>query len=379
MSPESFDALSRWSAEAPSRRVFLLQITTVFVYGKLARFGIRMPDWALVPSASCFRERDGMPCNGCGICQGRRCLGVSDAPCQAAARAVREPCGRCSRTLGHCTTCLKDQTCCTDGCCDGACTADGACCPKEKQCGAECCRGCSECQDGKCVQPKPKTSCPPNYQLIDGCCVCLPSMCGDQCCPEDQTCLAGKCCKRCGLDGAVCCDDRVCCRERCVDPGKPCCPCYEDISIEESLGIMQEAVEHMKFLKDNNAKYALTHSEILRLDCTEFVGRALGELNSKGHGLESRSFDGNCEFRRLPPGTQPRPGDIMAQPRPGAPGVQHVGISSGTTTKGGQQLGIAMGGKGVSSDSKWGPGGWFVGGDQLRIYRPQKRKPNCKE
>jgi hypothetical protein len=381
MTPDRFDEFTRLLAEAPSRRAFLLQIGGVFLSGALARVGISVPWWAS-PDKQCGPTRDGMTCGGCGICQQGKCVTGPDDLCRLRGFGPGGPCRTCDPKTFTCKPCPKGQNCCTDGCCDGPCV-DGACCPPAKLCGDQCCRNCAECRDGKCQKPEPVKSCPPNYVLVDGCCVCLPGLCGGVCCPEPEVCLGGKCCKYCGLDKAICCGDRVCCRERCQDAGKPCCPCREDISAEEGAGVVQRARETMQAVKDGGITYGQERSDPTKMDCTLFTARGLGDLHSDGDSLSSRMLDGNCNFRRLKPGEAPRAGDVVAQPRrSGDPGSQHVGIGLGTQTSGGLHLGIAMGNSGPSDRSVWGPkegGGWFEGGDQLHVYRPQKPKKGCKE
>lgn len=397
MTPDRFDEIARLWAAAPSRRVFVQQVGAVFLVGAFGRSGIRLPRW-LPPRQhpQCYAERDGMQCGDCGTCQRGQCIPESIDPCHAWGIGLfggMKSCARCDAKTQACVACEERQKCCNDGCCNGNCSANGSCCPEDQQCGEECCRGCAKCNKAtmKCEKPEPAPkSCPKNYVLVDDCCVCLPGLCGGICCREkDQTCLGGKCCNRCGLDGAVCCDDRVCCRERCIDPGERCCPCWEDVSAEEGDRIAEEARKNVQWVKEHKLVYGNDRKRMNtsakgpgQIDCTLFTARSLGDLNQKGHDLSSRNLDGNCNFRRLKSGEPPRAGDVMAQSRSsGPPGSQHVGISSGSAGRGaGTYIGIAMGNSGARTDSIWGPeekGGWFEGGDDLRVYRPQKRNRNC--
>ena len=411
MTPERFDQLARLWAAAPSRRAFLLQLGGVMALSWLARTGIRLP--ALTPprdTGHCFKNREGMACRSCGLCQNGQCIGVTDGPCQTAvtgpwAAVGGRFCSRCDPDTGRCKACAPEQTCCKDGCCDGKCAADGACCPEQKLCGEDCCRGCEECLDGRCVVPSPKAECEKEneYRLEKGCCVCRTKLCGGECC--DKPCLGGKCCEYCGLDNAVCCDGRKCCRERCVDPAEAekCCDCWEDISEQEGQAVLERARTWAAYQQKNGIKYKQDEKvdpcdeQPKTMDCSYFVQKALGTdllsrlyaMPSGGRRLSTRTLDGECELKRLPPKTPPRAGDILAQPRSsGEPGSQHTGVATGQSPKAGGHYGIAMGNSGGGSapeGSVWGAlrrieNGWFEGGDHLRVYRPQKRKntPQCK-
>jgi hypothetical protein len=367
----------------------------MLAFGAFGRVGFRLPGLGLAGNNDqCYPERDGMLCGDCGICQRGQCIPNSTDTCRNFfSGGWKDMCGRCRAKDQSCVFCGKGQVCCKDGCCDGPCSADGICCPTGRKCGDDCCRGCDVCRDGKCEKPAPQKFCPPNYTLIDGCCVCQPRLCGGQCCPEDETCLDGKCCKTCGKDHAICCDDpavsgggaarpRVCCRERCQDADKKCCPCKEDISPDEGKEILKRAQETMKYVKDNGITYALGRGD-KTMDCSDFCGRSLAGRNTRGNQLHTRNLDGNCDFRRLEPGESPQAGDVLAQPRSsGPPGSQHVGISQGAAGPKGGQLGLQMGNSGANV-GVWGlpqgEGGWFEGGDQLRGYRPQKSKTPCKD
>jgi hypothetical protein len=167
-----------------------------------------------------------------------------------------------------------------------------------------------------------------------------------------------------------------------MDADKKCCPCMEDISPEEGKAIQKQAEQTMQRVRANNITYAQERGNPSTMDCSGLVSESLGERNSKGDGLSTRNLDGNCDFRRLEPGEQPRPGDVLSQPRSsGPPGSQHVGINQGPRSQGGQ-FGVQMGNSGANV-GVWGvergQGGWFEGGDQMRAYRPQKRKQPCKE
>lgn len=397
MNAETFDALARLWAAAPTRRAFVRDVSAMMAVGLFGRFGIQLPEWRFfAPHAQCYPEREGMLCGQCGICQRGACVPNGNHACNNFTSGPMRwgaSCGRCRASDQTCHFCEKEQTCCKDGCCDGPCTADGTCCPKEKRCGDVCCRGCEVCVDGKCAKPQQEKECPPNYTLIEGCCVCQRGLCGDKCCSEKEVCLGGQCCKECGKDKAICCDDppgpdgaprpRVCCRERCIDADKKCCPCKEDITPEEGKEILKKAQETMQRVQANNIKYAQERGNPNTMDCSGFVAESLGTRNSKGDGLSTRNLDGNCDFRRLEPGEQPQPGDVIAQPRSsGPPGSQHVGISQGPRSQGGH-LGVQMGNSGAAV-GVWGiekgkGKGWFEGGDQMKAYRPQKQKKPCKE
>ena len=397
MTPDTFDELTRLWSFGSSRRVFLLQVTGLALAGLFRRAGIRVPDW-LPPRnhAQCFINRAGVACGECGICQGGQCVGFSDSACANSNRPwLAAPggarCARCDRGSGTCMPCGKDQKCCKDGCCDGACTKDGGCCPPDKVCGETCCEDCEVCQDGTCVRQASESKCPPNYTLIvtppaiEGCCVCTQGLCGDQCCSEKEACLDGKCCKRCGLDGAICCDPLICCRERCHDPTEPCCPCMEDISPEEGQKVLDESRKTIEKVTREKIKYGQDRTKPDQMDCTLFVETSLrNALGDANKGLSSRTLDGNCNFRRLKQGEEPRAGDILSQPRDsGLPGSQHAGVSQGTKNSKGGHLGTEMGsdvkkqpGTGAKENSVWGiprsEGGWFDYGFEMNAYRPQK-------
>lgn len=398
MSPDRFDALARLWAMAPSRRSFLLQVGGILVYSALARVHIRLP--SLKPVAEqCHRQRAGMVCGVCGLCKGGKCLPGPDDLCHLVGFAPYKICRRCDPNTFACVGCPKGQQCCSDGCCDGTCAADGACCPKEKQCGPdgkECCRDCEVCNQatGKCENPAPKTSCPDDYQLVKGCCVCPVPLCGGKCC--DKPCLDGKCCEKCGLDGAVCCDGQECCRERCVDKadaGECCCQCWEDVTEEEGKEILKQAQDTLKWVKEKGLTYAMDSKAgpdpetWTTIDCTRFAWKSLGRF--AGERFNSVTLDGECKFKRLKPNEAPRAGDVVAQPRDhDDPGSQHVGIAEGRPGPNGGYLGIAMNNGGAKAGNVWGlmrsatkpsEGGSFAHGDQLHVYRPQKRKKNCND
>jgi hypothetical protein len=398
MTPERFDTLTRLWYAAPSRRAFLQGLCGFVVIGALDKFGLRAPGWmGLKPKRheQCYPERDGMLCGGCGICQRGTCVPNPANTCSSVYIGLGRTtnCTRCDpRVLGCVPGCPKGQNCCKDRCCDGPCSADGACCPPGKVCGEQCCKDCEKCEKGQCVKGDPQTVCPPNWTLIDGCCVCQRGLCGDQCCPEKETCLDGRCCKVCGKDGAICCADdpalgvaldRVCCKERCIDAHKKCCPCMEDISPEESNEIFKRAQQTMERVRREGITYAEGRGDPKTMDCSGFNVEALGGNNTRGSELHTRNLDGNCDFRRLEPNETPRAGDVVAQPRSsGPPGSQHTGIAQGSAGPKGGQLGIQMGSKGANVGVwglEMGHGGWFEGHDQLHAYRPQKRKENCKE
>jgi hypothetical protein len=184
----------------------------------------------------------------------------------------------------------------------------------------------------------------------------------------------------------------VCCRERCVDPGKPCCPCSEDIPAKEGEEVVKRARETMKIQKDNKIKYGQVRNqdpnELIpkKMDCSLFSQKAVGavllkelfEAKPKPQRLSTLVLDGSCYFRRLKPGEQARAGDLLAQPRDsGPPGSQHVGVALGGPNAGGTITGIAMGNSGASDTTTWGTNSEFPGGDQLHIYRPQQLKGKC--
>jgi hypothetical protein len=117
------------------------------------------------------------------------------------------------------------------------------------------------------------------------------------------------------------------------------------------------------------------------IDCTRFAWKALGKFG--GPRFSSVTLDGNCYLKRIDP-KDTRAGDVLGQPRPkDDPGSQHVGIAQGVAGPKGGHLGTAMGRGGAAAGSVWGltreDGGSFDGGDQLHVYRPQKRKANCRD
>lgn len=400
MNPERFDDLTRLWFAAPSRRVFLLQVGALMVSGAFGRVGIRVPRW-LGPQEDrqCFPghpHREGMPCGsrpGCGLCKNGKCIAASDSVCQA-----KDRCKRCDPQTIACTTCPKGQKCCSDGCCDGDCSAGGACCPAARQCGQNkelCCRECEECVGGICQRKRTESECPKQtHWLVDGCCVCLTTLCGGVCC--DAPCLDGKCCEYCGMDNAVCCEGRKCCRERCTDPAEAakCCECWEDMSAEETQRFLDEARKWAKYVKDNRIPYGQdttadpNNTQPSHIDCSLFVQLSVGKAVfqrefDKKFRISTLVLDGDCRLRRLGPDEAVRAGDIVAQPRPsGVVGSMHTGIATGVSPSTGSYRAIAMGGTadaGNASELTWGrdsPKG-LPGGDQLRVYRPQKPKKDC--
>jgi hypothetical protein len=150
----------------------------------------------------------------------------------------------------------------------------------------------------------------------------------------------------------------------------------EDISPEEGQKILDRARKTMKDVIDNKVTYSQDRGP-LQMDCTLFNAIAMQDVvGDKGESLSSRHYDGNCLFRRLQPGEAPRAGDALAQPRSsGPPGSQHTGIATGTSSQGGHS-GVAMGNSGAKEGSVWGKPlgdkGWFEGGFDLHVYRPQK-------
>jgi hypothetical protein len=187
-----------------------------------------------------------------------------------------------------------------------------------------------------------------------------------------------------------------------MDPAEAekCCECWEDISEEEAKAVLERTRKWAKYQQDNKIPYLQDESADPNdpapktMDCSYFVQKALGiellrsmyEHKPKPERLSTRLLDGNCYFKRVKP-EDTRAGDLVAQPRnSGPPGSQHVGTATGAPgAKGGHQ-GIAMGnGKnnaGSTGVSTWGvprgpEGGSFDNADQLRVYRPQKRKKGC--
>jgi hypothetical protein len=151
-----------------------------------------------------------------------------------------------------------------------------------------------------------------------------------------------------------------------------------------------------KYVSDNDVKYGQDKKADPRardpkeLDCSLFVQKAaLGKLfmklyTDKGERISTLVLDGDCQLKRLKPEEAPRAGDLVAQPRnSGPPGSMHVGVATGVTTSEGLHRGIAMGGDAKAGSAKewdWGKGSKNIpGGDQLRVYRPQKCKKGCKE
>ena len=404
MTPDRFDDLTRMWASAPSRRAFVLEVGALLAFSAVARFGIRLPRWMgpAQDKAQCFRHREGMPCGGparsdtCGICQSGKCVPV-DSRCQRV-----DPCGRCDPDKITCIKCPKGkdccpsgEKCCKDGCCDGACTADGACCPKAQQCGKDkelCCLECEECGPDQQCHKKPIDECPDTHFTMNDCCLCKGRLCNGVCC-GDEPCVGGKCCESCGLDGAVCCDGRKCCRERCVDAAAAakCCECWEDMPADEAKAIL-DGKEGAKYWAEhvtkNDVKYGQDtkadprNPSPVAMDCSLFVQKSasgrlfMQEYTDRGLRISTLVLDGDCQLRRLKQGETPRAGDLVAQPRStGAPGSMHVGVATGV----GNRV-IAMGGskeRGSAQELTWGPDGGTEGGDQMRVYRPQKPKKDC--
>ena len=413
MTPDRFDALTRLCAEAPSRREFVFQVGGILLVGALGKIGV--PARWLPPRKDercLWGNREGMRCGHCGVCMQGQCLKSGHDPCPrwgseffSVGLTVGGLCAYCDAKSLECRPCPKGQHCCKQGgCCDEPCTKDGYCCPKNKTCGEACCQGCEECVDGKCQKPAaPAQECPPNFVLMDGCCVCLPALCEAQCCKDPAICVQGKCCQPCPMSTAVCCDGLVCCRERCQPPDEPCCPCWEDISEAEGEAVVQRAKQLAETVRKQDIPYVMDAGQDpnltpTHLDCTMFVHLSLGrellsDMYDRKQRLQSRLLAGNCHFRRLRPDETPRAGDVLAQQRTEEgvdvtpEDVQHTGIATGTTGANGLQVGIAMGVKSspqgrAKSNSLWGPRrneGWFDGGDALQAYRPQKRKPGCKD
>jgi len=154
----------------------------------------------------------------------------------------------------------------------------------------------------------------------------------------------------------------------------------EDISPEESQKILDRARKTMRDIQSVTPphRYGQDRTNPLETDCTLFNGIALQDyLGEKVGELSSRHYHGNCLFRRLKPGEAPRAGDALAQPRTsGPPGSQHTGIATGARAPGGGYIGVQMGNSGASEGSIWGRAlgdtGWFEGGFDLHVYRPQK-------
>ena len=154
----------------------------------------------------------------------------------------------------------------------------------------------------------------------------------------------------------------------------------EDISPEEGQKILDRARKTMRDIKNiPGHHYGMDRSDPFQTDCTLFNAIALQDVvGEKGEQLSSRQYDGNCQFRRLKPGEAPQAGDALAQPRSsGPPGSQHTGIATGSRSGGGGYTGVQMGNSGASEGSVWGEpmgkgAGWFEGGFNLHVYRPQK-------
>ena len=178
-----------------------------------------------------------------------------------------------------------------------------------------------------------------------------------------------------------------------------CCDCWEHISEKEGKDVLSRANEWAKKQQDGKIPYKMdasldpTLDSPPHMDCSYFVQKALGKQHLPDHfnpklpqRISTRVLDGTCRFRRLRSNEKPRAGDVLAQPRDfDVPGSQHVGIATGQAGSKGGHVGIAMSkgrnSAGNTAPSVWGldidDGGNFDHADQMKVYRPQKPKPNC--
>ena len=158
--------------------------------------------------------------------------------------------------------------------------------------------------------------------------------------------------------------------------------------------ILDGAKNWQKYVKDNGTGYGQDkvadprEPKPANLDCSLFVQKAavgksfMKDYTDKGLRISTLVLDGDCQLKRLKPGEAPRAGDLVAQPREsGPPGSMHVGVATGVSPSANGHRAIAMGGTkdaGSAAEYTWGPDGTSIpGGDQLRVYRPQKRKKDC--
>jgi cell wall-associated NlpC family hydrolase len=93
-------------------------------------------------------------------------------------------------------------------------------------------------------------------------------------------------------------------------------------------------------------------------DCSSFVHDV---LMSSGHEVDDVTTEAIGTSKDFTPVTHPQPGDVIWQPG-------HMGIYTGTDSAG-HPLGMQMGTLGPA-EGRWGPGGWFKGGNETRYYRP---------
>jgi hypothetical protein len=102
-------------------------------------------------------------------------------------------------------------------------------------------------------------------------------------------------------------------------------------------------------------------------DCSHFVHDVLTSSGMDAPHVTAK--DGELGIRTSPAFeevTDPQPGDVVWQPGPPA----HMGVYTGKDADG-HVLGAEMGNHGAAV-GKWGPGGWFKGGDEMTFYRPKQ-------
>ncbi|MDB4878537.1 MAG: hypothetical protein JWM41_4983 [Gemmatimonadetes bacterium] len=159
-------------------------------------------------------------------------------------------------------------------------------------------------------------------------------------------------------------------------PEGKCPPDCRDITADEGNRIANAAEAQAADFQLAKTPYVLGGSGSGGSDCIHFCKSAQDRAGLTEIPLtQSGTYEGNPHFRPISVG-EARRGDILWQPRGRSNG--HVGIFLGDRSSKGGLLGAAMGDNGARTTSVWGPksaGGWFAGGDKLKVYRPLMSTP----
>jgi RHS repeat-associated protein len=148
--------------------------------------------------------------------------------------------------------------------------------------------------------------------------------------------------------------------------------CRDQTPQEGSQNVERARTEVARITREGIV-YGQDRNDPKQADCSLTVCVALDHPHPDGDPhLNTRMFEDNPNYRRLGPSEHWQAGDVFWQPRnSGPPGSGHIGIATGERDRRGRPTACDMGGSGARCNSAWGPGGWFDGGESMRIYRPQ--------
>ena len=138
-----------------------------------------------------------------------------------------------------------------------------------------------------------------------------------------------------------------------------------EASLEEGKAIGREALARTKAHQDAGVEYARVRPlGANQDDCNNFCAQSIRAAGLDVPATATWQFASSMYYARIHPRRR-RAGDVLWQPG-------HVGIYSGSDDERGRPLGYQMGSGGAALEA-WGPGGVFIGGEQLIYYRLLKR------